>query len=196
MAARGGKVVQGMKKAVTKVVHPPFMKTYIPAGMASPAPPLGPQLGQRGIQIAGFCKEFNERTDNIKKGIPLPTRITVNPDRTFSIVIHNPPVTYFLKQAAGTQKGVMKTGHETAGKVTLKHVYEIAKIKSQDPTFENVPMELICQKIIGSAHSCGIEVVKNLTVEDYSQFIQDRQVILEQQKEELEELRQAKMLRL
>ncbi|ESO87719.1 hypothetical protein LOTGIDRAFT_97481, partial [Lottia gigantea] len=94
-----------MKKIIPKVTHHPFMKTDIPAAMASAAPPLGPQLGQRGIQIAAFCKEFNERTANIKKGIPLPTRITVFPDRTFVLEIHNPPVSFFLKQAAGCLKG-------------------------------------------------------------------------------------------
>ncbi|XP_064602849.1 large ribosomal subunit protein uL11m-like [Liolophura sinensis] len=179
-----------------KIKHPPFLKVNIPAGKAAAAPPLGPQLGQRGIQIAAFCKDFNEKTKEIKPGVPLPTRITVNPDRSFSIMMHQPPVTYFLKQAAGIKKGAMKAGQETAGKVSLKHIYEIASIKCQDPTFENISLQEVCKRVIGTAHSIGVEVVQHLDATDYAQFLEERQEIVEQQQEELEELRQSKMLRL
>ncbi|XP_076442464.1 large ribosomal subunit protein uL11m-like [Babylonia areolata] len=197
MAARGGrKGARVVKKIMEKVNHPPYMKVTIPAGQAAAAPPLGPQLGQRQIQIAAFCKEFNEKTSTIKPGIPLPTSIRVNPDRSFEMSISNPPVTYFLKQAAGVKKGAMKPGQEISGKVSLKHVYEIAAIKSQDPAFENVTMEEVCKRIIGAAHSCGIEVVPHLEEEVYRQFLEERKEIVAQQEKELEEVRQAKMLRL
>ncbi|KAL3872527.1 hypothetical protein ACJMK2_035751 [Sinanodonta woodiana] len=183
-------------KNVSKVVHPPYMRLTIPAGEAAAGPPLGPQLGQRGIQIGAFCKQFNEKTSNIKPGIPIPTRITVNSDRTFDIKTTMPPSTYFLKMAAGIKKGAMKPAQEIAGKVSLKHIYEIAKIKSQDEAFDMVPMEEICRSVIGTAHSCGIQVVKEIKPEEYGKFLQERKEIVAQQEKELEEQRQAKMLRL
>lgn len=115
-----------VKKAVEKVNHGNRLSTYIPAGMAVAGPPLGPQLGQvrrkvflnmypiltqnnfqKNVNIAAFCKEFNERTKEYKEGVPLPCRITVNPDRSFDLTIHQPPVTFFLKQAAGIQRAAM-----------------------------------------------------------------------------------------
>ncbi|KAL8618367.1 hypothetical protein ACOMHN_047439 [Nucella lapillus] len=196
MAARGGRRgARVVKKVLEKVNHPPQMKVTIPAGQAAAAPPLGPQLGQRQIQIAAFCKEFNEKSSTIKPGIPLPTSIKVNPDRSFDMQINNPPVTYFLKQAAGAKKGAMKPGQEICGKVSLKHVYEIAVIKSQDPTFENVSLQEVCKRVIGVAHSCGIEVVPRLE-ESYRHFLEERKEIIVEQQKELEEIRQAKVLRL
>jgi len=121
-----------VKKTVEKVNHGNFLETYIPSGLAAAGPPLGPQLGQvcvkifssfklfvlvilycqtllfqKNINIAAFCKEFNERTKEYKEGIPLPCRVTVNSDRTFDLTIHQPPVSYFLKQAAGLQRAAM-----------------------------------------------------------------------------------------
>lgn len=90
-------------------------------------------LFQRGINIAAFCKDFNERTKDMKEGIPLPCRVFVNSDRSYELVIHAPPATFLLKQAAGIQKAAMFPGSEISGKITLKHLYEIAKIKLEDP---------------------------------------------------------------
>ncbi|GBP04134.1 39S ribosomal protein L11, mitochondrial [Eumeta japonica] len=104
--------LKSMKKLAEKIDHSSPLRTYIPAGMAAPGPPLGPMLGQRNINIAPFCKDFNERTANIKPGIPLPTRVKVNADRSYILTIHKPPVTYFLKQAAGVSRGVMQPGKE------------------------------------------------------------------------------------
>lgn len=122
-----------LRKAVGKVDHNSKLRTNIPAGMAVAGPPLGPMLGQRGINIATFCKDFNERTKDMKQGVPLPCRVSVNPDRSYQLVIHAPPATFLLKQAAGIQRGAMYPGKETSGKITRKHLYEIAKIKLDDP---------------------------------------------------------------
>ncbi|XP_052106776.1 39S ribosomal protein L11, mitochondrial-like [Mytilus californianus] len=197
MAARGArKVAKGAKRGVEKIMHPPFLKTNINSCQAAPAPPLGPNLGQRGVQIAAFCKEFNEKTSHIKEGIPLPTRVFVKPDRTFDLLIKSPTATYFLLKAAGIQRGARNPGNEIAGKVTVKHIYEIAEIKSKDQGFEHVDLKNICRLVIGSAHSIGIEVVKDLDPEEYGEFLAERRLIVEQQDKELEEKKQAKLLRL
>ncbi|PSN40596.1 39S ribosomal protein L11 [Blattella germanica] len=178
--------LKNFKKTAEKVVHSNKIKCIIPACMASAGPPLGPTLGQRGINIGAFTKDFNERTKDMKEGIPLPCRITVNSDRTYQLVIHQPPASFFVKQAAGG---------EVTGKITLKHVYEIAKIKAEDPPLECVPLSVICKMVIGTARTCGIEVVKDLDADEYGQFLEERKSIVERQRKELEEKKEARMLR-
>ena len=106
-----------------------------------------------------FCKEFNARTAHIEPGTPTPTLITVQPDRTFTFMIKTPPVSYFLKKAAGIEKGTGKPGHEVVGTVSLKHIYEIAKIKATDEHLKHLPLESIARTVVGSARTLGVQVV-------------------------------------
>ncbi|KAJ3051709.1 hypothetical protein HK097_007275 [Rhizophlyctis rosea] len=142
------------KAAVAQTV-----KILIGAGKAAPAPPVGPALGQRGLKTMDFCKAFNSRTEKFTPGVPIPTKIYVEPNRTFTFVTTLPPASYLLKQAAGIEKGSGRAGEVSAGEISVKHIYEIAKIKAADPAFEQVSLESIARQILGSARSCGITVV-------------------------------------
>ncbi|XP_017047122.1 39S ribosomal protein L11, mitochondrial [Drosophila ficusphila] len=194
MSKAAGKL-KSLKKTVERVTHTSKLKTNIPAGMAAAGPPLGPMLGQRAINIAAFCKDFNAKTAEMKEGVPLPCRISVNSDRSYDLVIHHPPATFFLKQAAGIQRGTMTPGKEVAGKITLKHLYEIAAIKIQDPPNALLTMKQMCEMLISIARTCGIKVVKEIDPAEYGEFLEERKTIVEQQRRELQEKREAKMLR-
>lgn len=119
----------------------------------------------------------------------------MKPDRSYELYIHSPPATFFIKQAAGIQRAAMFPSREIAGKITLKHLYEIAAIKIQDPVNALMTMEKMCNMIIGSARSCGVEIVKDLDPEEYAEFLVERSKIIETQKAELQAKRDAKMLR-
>ncbi|KAF7727720.1 hypothetical protein EC973_007178 [Apophysomyces ossiformis] len=136
-----------------------IVRLLVGAGKASPSPPVGPALGARGVKSMDFCKQFNDKTKHIATETPLPTVITIKPDRTFTFAVKSPPTTFLLKRAAGIDKGASKPGTEIVGKVTLKHVYEIAKLKQKDANLAHLPLESICGSIIGVAKSVGIEVV-------------------------------------
>ncbi|RXW25840.1 hypothetical protein EST38_g115 [Candolleomyces aberdarensis] len=136
-----------------------IVRLLIPAGKAAPTPPVGPALGARGVKSMDFCKEFNARTATIEPGVPVPTLITVQPDRTFSFVTKTPPVSYFLKQTTGIEKGVGKPGHQFQATISLKHVFEISKIKAADEQMKHLPLESIARMVVGSARSLGIQVV-------------------------------------
>ncbi|BBJ30961.1 MULTISPECIES: 50S ribosomal protein L11 [spotted fever group] len=137
-----------------------YINLIIPAAGAAPAPPIGPALGQRKVNIVAFCKDFNDATQGMEKGIPLPTVITVYEDSSFSFKIKTPPASYFLKKYAKITKGSSATKKEAiVGKVTMDDCREIAKLKMPDLNTKNI--EAATKIICGSATSMGLEVVGN-----------------------------------
>lgn len=135
-----------------------YIKLQIPAGKANPSPPIGPALGQRGVNIMEFCKAFNAGTQSVEPGMPIPTVITVYADRSFSFVTKTPPASYFLKQAAQLTKGSSETGRVVAGSVTMAQVREIAAKKMQDLNANDI--EAAARMVAGSARSMGLEVTE------------------------------------
>ena len=133
-----------------------FIKLQIPAGKANPAPPIGPALGQAGLNIMEFCKQFNAATQKTEAGVPIPVVITAYKDRSFTFIMKQPPVSYFLLKAAGIAKGTGTTGKELVGKVTMAQIKEIAKQKMQDMNAHDI--DAACRMIAGSAVSMGIKV--------------------------------------
>ncbi|CAL4318013.1 50S ribosomal protein L11 [Buchnera aphidicola (Pterocallis alni)] len=133
-----------------------YIKLQIPAGMANPSPPIGPALGQKGINIVEFCKSFNKSTENLEKGIPIPVIITVYQDRTFTFIQKTPPVSFLLKKYSKIQKGSSKPKKEIVGTITTKEIEEIAKMKKVDMTGSNI--EKIKSSIKGTAYSIGIKI--------------------------------------
>ena len=140
------------------------LKLQVKAGQANPSPPIGPALGQRGINIMAFCKEFNARTQEMEPGSPVPTVITYYADKSFTFEMKTPPASFFLKKAAGLKpvgkrnrpKGSAKPGREVAGTVTVAQVRQIAEAKMKDLSANDV--EAAMKIILGSAKSIGIEV--------------------------------------
>ena len=135
-----------------------YIKLQVPAGKANPSPPIGPALGQRGLNIMEFCKAFNADTQNMEPGMPIPVVITVYADRTFSYISKTPPASYHLKKAARLEKATGEPGRETCGQVTMAQVREIAEQKMVDLNANDI--EAACKTIMGSARSMGIEVVE------------------------------------
>lgn len=133
-----------------------YLKLQVPAGEANPSPPVGPALGQAGINIMEFCKAFNAETQNTEKGMPIPVVITVYNDRSFTYVTKTPPASVLLKKAAGIQKGSGVPNMNKVGKVTREQLEEIAKLKEPDLTASD--MDAAVRIIAGSARSMGLEV--------------------------------------
>jgi len=132
-----------------------IIKLQIPAGQATPAPPVGPALGQHGLNIGEFCKKFNDQTKD-KVGNTIPVEITVYEDRTYSFILKTPPTSELLRKAAGIEKGSAKPLQEKIGKVTKKQIEEIAKIKMPDLNTDN--LEAAMETVKGTAKQMGIEI--------------------------------------
>ena len=135
-----------------------YLKLTIPAGGANPSPPVGPALGQRGVNIMEFCKAFNAATDSLEKNMPVPVVITVFQDKSFTFVTKTAPVSYFLKKASGLGKGGQEPGRLVAGKVTEAQVREIAEQKMGD--MNAVDVDGAMAMVRGSARAMGLEVVE------------------------------------
>jgi large subunit ribosomal protein L11 len=135
-----------------------YIKLQVPAGSATPSPPIGPALGQRGVNIMGFCKEFNARTEKEQKGTPLPTVITVYQDKSFTFVTKTPPATHYLKQALGLKSGSKLPGRDVAGSITRAQLRDIAEKKMKDLNANDI--EAAAKIIEGSARAMGLKVVE------------------------------------
>ena len=133
-----------------------YVKLQVPAGAATPSPPIGPALGQRGLNIMEFCKAFNAKTQDREKGMPIPVRITVFTDKSFTFEMKTPPASYFLKKAAKLGGGSKTPGREVAGSVSMADVRKIAEAKMKDLNANDA--ESATRIIMGSARSMGIEV--------------------------------------
>ncbi len=135
-----------------------FIKLQVPAGGANPSPPIGPALGQKGLNIMEFCKQFNARTQGMEKGMPIPVVITAFSDRSFTFVTKTPPNSYFIMKAAKIGKGTATTGLNTVGSITLDQVKDIAETKMPDLNCATV--EAAMQQVIGTAKSMGVTVAE------------------------------------
>ena len=135
-----------------------YVKLQVPAGAANPSPPIGPALGQRGLNIMEFCKAFNAQTQKLEPGMPIPVVITAYADRSFTFITKTPPNSYFLMKAAGIEKGSQTPGKGTVGKVSMKQIREIAEKKMVDLNAKD--LDGACQMLVGSARSMGLEVVE------------------------------------
>ena len=135
-----------------------YIKLQVPAGQANPSPPIGPALGQAGLNIMEFCKQFNARTQKMDPGTPIPVVITAFSDRSFTFITKTPPASYFLKKAAKLESGSKTPGADFVGKVTMAQVREIAKAKMEDLNAND--LDAACRMIAGSARSMGIQVTE------------------------------------
>ena len=133
-----------------------YIKMQVPAGQANPAPPVGPALGQAGVNIMEFCKAFNAQTQSVEAGSPVPTVITIYADRSFSFITKSPPASYLIKKAASVEKGSGTPNTEKVGRVTRAQLEEIAQVKDQDLTAAD--LDAAVKTLAGTARSSGIEV--------------------------------------
>ena len=135
-----------------------YIKLQVPAGVANPSPPIGPALGQRGVNIMEFCKAFNASTQELEKGMPIPTVITVYGDRSFTFVTKTPPASFLIKKAANLKSGSKEPGKVSAGKIARSKLTEIAEMKMKDLNAND--LEAATRIIEGSARAMGLEVVE------------------------------------
>mmetsp|Transcript_37939 Transcript_37939/g.60842 ORF Transcript_37939/g.60842 Transcript_37939/m.60842 type:complete len:158 (+) Transcript_37939:104-577(+) len=135
------------------------IRIVIPAGAAKPAPPVGPALGQHGLNIMSFCKDFNAKTSELMTDVPIPVMLTAFKDKSFEWEMSSPPAAYFIKKAAGVRQGSVEPGHKSKGQITLKHVYKIAEVKWKDKSYINFPVRSTVLSIMSTAKAMGIEVI-------------------------------------
>lgn len=135
-----------------------MIKLQIPAGAANPAPPVGPALGQHGVNIMDFCKQFNEKTRKLEQGVPIPVVITVFEDRTFTFITKMPPMAALIKKAAGLAKGSGEPNRSKVGKLTLKQVEEVARQKLVDLNTKDIKQAM--EMVKGTARSMGVDIVQ------------------------------------
>lgn len=135
-----------------------YISLQVPAGAATPSPPIGPALGQRGVNIMEFCKQFNAATGEQEKGTPIPTKITVFSDKSFTFIMKAPPATYLIKKVLGLKSGSKEPGKLSAGKITRKQLEEVATLKMADLNAND--MDAAVKIIAGSATAMGLEVVE------------------------------------
>ena len=133
-----------------------YVKLQVPAGQANPSPPIGPALGQQGVNIMEFCKQFNAQTQQVEKGLPIPVVITVYTDRSFTFVMKTPPASVLIRKAIGIEKGSGTPNTAKVGRITRKQLEEIAKTKTPDLTAAD--LEAAVRTIAGSARSMGVDV--------------------------------------
>ena len=133
-----------------------YIKLQVPAGAANPSPPIGPALGQQGVNIMEFCKQFNAATQKLEKGLPIPTVITVYSDRSFTFVMKSPPASVLIRKAIGIEKGSGVPNTQKVGKISRKQLEEIAKAKTADLTAAD--LDSAVRTIAGSARSMGVDV--------------------------------------
>ena len=135
-----------------------YIKLQVAAGAANPSPPIGPALGQRGVNIMEFCKQFNAATGDMEKGTPIPTKITVFSDKSFTFIMKSPPATYLIKKVLGLKSGSKEPGKVSAGKITRAQLEEVATLKMKDLNAND--MDAAVKIIAGSATAMGLEVVE------------------------------------
>lgn len=135
-----------------------YINLQVPAGKANPSPPIGPALGQRGVAIMEFCKQFNAKTKDMEEGAPIPVKITVYSDRSFTFEMRTPPASHLLKKAAKINGGSKEPGRASAGTITMAQVREVAKVKMKDMNTDDV--EAAARTLAGSARSMGLQVVE------------------------------------
>lgn len=141
-------------------IYKGIARLFLEAGIAKPSPKVGQAVGPLGLNMNDLCKTFNEQTKKYwKEGIPLTVLVTAYEGRTYDLRIRSPTTSYFLKLAAGIEKGSAAPGKTVAGKVDVRQIYEIAKIKQAEPHLKDVPLKNLCYSIIGSARSMGLEVI-------------------------------------
>jgi large subunit ribosomal protein L11 len=133
-----------------------YVKLQVPAGSANPSPPIGPALGQQGVNIMEFCKQFNAQTQKLEKGLPIPVIITVYSDRSFTFIMKTPPASVLIRKALGLEKGSGTPNTSKVGKITRKQLEEVAKTKTPDLTAAD--LEAAVRTIAGTARSMGVDV--------------------------------------